>query len=154
MVPERELEVTDWRDQGASCDWLRARVEWALDAHFRLEAYFLEVHLVSLETSAEVNRDRLNHEGPTDVITLDYSDGPDPRSICGELFICPEIAAEYAVEYGVSPQVEVLRYALHGALHLLGHDDLSPEQRQEMRRLEDRALASVAKQFGPEPPQS
>lgn len=154
MIPDRELEVTDWRDEGASCEWLRARVAWALESHFQLKAYFLEVHLVGLETSAEVNRERLNHEGPTDVITLDFSDGPDPQSVCGELFICPEIAAEYAKDYGVSPEAEALRYALHGVLHLLGYDDLSPEQRQEMRRLEDRALASVAQQFGSESTQS
>ncbi len=40
---------------------------------------------------------------------------------------------------------EVVRYALHGVLHLLGHDDLQPNARRFMKRAENRLVAAVAK---------
>ena len=74
----------------------------------------LEVALVDDATSAQVHRDFMNLEGPTDVITFHH----------GEIVICAAVAQRQAAEYGEPLAREILRYLVHGLLHLAGHDDV------------------------------
>ena len=48
------------------------------------------------------------------------------HALHGELFICVDEAVAQAKEFKTSWQSEVVRYVVHGVLHLLGHDDLQP----------------------------
>lgn len=109
--------------------------------------YQLGFHLVGAAEMARLNQDHLGHEGPTDVITLDYGPPPlarpDERWLCGEIFICVDVARRQAREFRTSWQSEVARYALHGLLHLAGFDDLSPGPRRVMKREEDRLVATL-----------
>lgn len=150
MLPdnEREIEIYNSRGVPGIEDWALPRVRCVLESAFSLASYFLEVHLVTLEESAEINWESLRHEGPTDVITLDYGESATEDSICGALYICPDIAEEYAAIYQETHWREILRYVVHGILHLLGHDDQTDKERQSMRENEDRALAVVDRAFG------
>ncbi len=109
--------------------------------------YQLGFHLVGAEEMARLNREQLGHEGPTDVITLDY--GPPPLArpdecwLCGEVFICVEVARRQSRAFRTSWQSELARYAVHGLLHLAGFDDRSPGQRRVMKREEDRLVAAL-----------
>lgn len=58
----------------------------------------------------------------------------------GEIVIGVETAHRNAKRYGQSLEQELLRLAVHGTLHLLGYDDTTPQQRQQMRRKEQRYL--------------
>jgi probable rRNA maturation factor len=112
----------------------------------------LEINLVGLRTMARVNWDFLQHEGPTDVITFDHRDSDAPagnHQIYGELFICLDVAAGQAREFGTTWQSELVRYVVHGVLHLLGYDDLEPELRRTMKREENRLVRRLEKQFSP-----
>ena len=73
----------------------------------------LEVALVDDETSDRVHRDFMNIAGATDVITFHH----------GEIVIGAEVAERNAAEYGEPLARELLRYLVHGLLHLAGHED-------------------------------
>ena len=105
----------------------------------------LGISLVGAEEMARVNWRFLQHEGSTDVITFGYENSE--LKIHGELFICVVDAIKQAKEFGTIWQSEVIRYVVHGILHLLGYDDLKPSLRREMKREENRLVRLLAKKF-------
>ncbi len=112
----------------------------------------LGIHLVGVVKMARVNWQFLQHEGSTDVITFDHSEKRKAESgkqkqLQGELFICVDDAIRQAKEFRTSWQAEVVRYVVHGVLHLLGYDDLKPALRREMKRAENRLVQRLAKRF-------
>jgi len=84
---------------------------------------------------AKVHRDFLGIPGPTDVITFSY----------GEILVCAPIAAERAWEFGHDTTTELALYAIHGLLHLSGHDDITPAQEKRMATAQEKILAAVLK---------
>jgi probable rRNA maturation factor len=86
----------------------------------RARTAMLSVTLVDRARMATLNRRHLGHQGATDVISFGFRD-PD-GAIIGDVYLCPEVAAENARRYGVPVREEVLRIAVHGTLHALGHD--------------------------------
>ncbi len=112
----------------------------------------LGINLVGAKEMARVNWQFLQHEGSTDVVTFDHRDHASrithhASPIHGELFICVDDAVAQAKEFRTSWQSEVVRYIVHGVLHLLGHDDLKPDLRRKMKRVENRLVRRLAKQF-------
>lgn len=109
----------------------------------------LAVVLVGERRMAALNERHLNHSGPTDVITFDYAgSGPaGERVLRGDIAICPDVARRQAREFGTTWQAEVVRYVVHGLLHLTGHDDLEPAARRVMKRAENRIVRRLAVQF-------
>jgi rRNA maturation RNase YbeY len=95
---------------------------------------------------ARMNQRYLGHAGSTDVITFDHSEGWGGR-LHGELFISIADAAVQAREFRTTWQAEVVRYIIHGILHLSGFDDLSAGPRRVMKREENRLLRKVEEQF-------
>jgi len=122
-----------------------------LEGLLELPAYELAVHFVSARRMAQVNWDFLGHEGSTDVITFDYgreyewpqADG----ALRGELFICPADAAAQALAFGTCWQEEIVRYFVHGVLHLRGYDDLEPGPRRIMKNEENRLTQALLRRF-------
>ena len=101
----------------------------------------LGINFVSAKRSAEVNWQFLQHEGPTDIITFDY--GSTPERLFGEMFICVPEAVRQAAEFGTTWEAELLRYVIHGILHLRGYDDLEPAKRRVMKREENRLVRKL-----------
>ena len=85
----------------------------------------------------EVNKQFLQHEYYTDIITFDYS---EESTISGDIFISTETVQSNAEEFKVSFDEELKRILIHGILHLCGQDDKTPELRLEMTRKENSAL--------------
>lgn len=112
----------------------------------------LGISLVGAREMTLVNETFLQHEGSTDVITFDHQD-PEPGtrnqelSLHGELFICVDEAILQAREFKTDWQSEVVRYVIHGVLHLIGYDDLKPELRRPMKREENRLVKNLAEKF-------
>jgi probable rRNA maturation factor len=92
----------------------------------------------------ELNRIYLEHDYPTDVLTFVLESNPNEKSLDGEIIVSSEYAAREAIAYGWTTDDELLLYVIHGALHLVGHDDTTPEAKQAMREAEATYLA----QFG------
>ena len=86
----------------------------------------------------QVNRQYLQHDTYTDIITFDYVAG---GLISGDIMISTERVGENAAKYGVPFERELHRVIIHGVLHLLGQGDKSDDEAREMRRQEDEALA-------------
>lgn len=85
----------------------------------------------------ELNKQHLNHDYYTDIITFDYTEG---KLVSGDLFISWERVRDNASSLSVSEEEELNRVAVHGLLHLLGYSDKSDEELRVMRMKEDFAL--------------
>jgi probable rRNA maturation factor len=121
--------------------------------------------IVTATEMTRLNETFLQHAGSTDVITFDYSDsiGDDARRLkkkksepphagsCnftrGEIFVCVDEAVSHARKFKTTWQSEIVRYIVHGLLHLLGHDDLRVEARRKMKREENRLLRELSERF-------
>jgi probable rRNA maturation factor len=90
----------------------------------------------------EVNKQYLQHDYYTDIITFDYSEG---TIISGDIFISIETVDSNATEFKVSFAEELKRIMIHGILHLCGQDDKTPELRSEMTQKENSALEMYCK---------
>ena len=110
----------------------------------------LGINLVAVPEMTRINETFLHHDGPTDVITFDHTDGAHGvthPALHGELFICVDEAISLAKQFGTSWQMEIVRYVVHGVLHLCGHDDSGPGLRRKMKREEDRLVRLLAGRF-------
>ena len=105
-------------------------MRWLLDDFFSWPRYNIAVHFVSIRKMAEMNMEHLDHVGPTDILTFNYS--KELRQ--GELFICPKVASENATRHGVDLELELSRYLIHGLLHMVGYDDKKTVDQKNMRR--------------------
>ena len=109
--------------------------------------YEVGFHFVKAVEMARVNQAFLQHAGSTDVITFDHGDGASPAKLHGEIFISVPDAVQQAREFRTTWPEELVRYLIHGLLHLRGYDDLQPALRRVMKREEERLLRLVAAQF-------
>ena len=85
----------------------------------------------------EVNRQFLNHDYFTDIITFDYSRG---RMVSGDMFISLDTVLSNSELVGATYQHELLRVIIHGVLHLCGINDKGPGEREIMENFENQAL--------------
>lgn len=112
---------------------------------FAQPQFELGIHLVAAEEMATVNQNFLQHSGSTDVITFDYV-GTE-NVIHGEIFISIDDAVSQAKEFKTTWQSELVRYVVHGILHLKGFDDLNPVARKKMKREENRVVKELTRRF-------
>ncbi len=87
-----------------------------------------------------VNREFLQHDYYTDVITFDYS---APDRLSGDIFISLDTVRSNAGQVGVPFEQELHRILIHGILHLTGQGDKTPETKAQMTAKEDAALAKI-----------
>lgn len=89
------------------------------------------------EKILEINRQYLQHDFYTDIITFDYS---EKNTISGDIFISLETVKSNSTKYGVQYDTELLRIIIHGILHLCGQDDKTTATKKEMTEKENEAL--------------
>lgn len=89
-----------------------------------------------------MNREFLGHDYYTDIITFDTLDDQviKKSSLSGDIFISVDTVSINSKTYNSSFEDELLRVMMHGVLHLMGYDDHTPEEENEMHRQEDSAL--------------
>lgn len=93
----------------------------------------VEISIVSDEVIAQVHLDFMDIAGATDVITFEH----------GEVVISAQTARENAVKYGSVFEKEMMLYVIHGLLHLAGHEDEDPEERELMEGIQVQILEQV-----------
>ena len=89
------------------------------------------------EKILEVNRQYLNHDYYTDIITFDYC---EDDTISGDLFISLDTVRSNAEAQGTPYDEELHRVIIHGILHLCGINDKGPGERAIMEAAENKAL--------------
>lgn len=121
------------RDRNATRDWLKR-----VAASHRKKIDTLNYVFVSDRTLLKINRQFLNHDTFTDIIT--FPGEPSARGITGEIYISIDRVRENARQYKQSAKSELARVMAHGLLHLCGFKDKSVSDARTMRSQEEKAL--------------
>ena len=100
----------------------------------------INIIFCSDEYLLKINKEYLNHDYYTDIITFDYV---EDDKISGDLFISLERISENANTFDVNFIDEFKRVIYHGILHLLGYGDKTAEEKNQMRKKEDFYLKNI-----------
>lgn len=119
-------------DQKKMTQWIHAVAQT-----FDLRAGDINYIFCDDEKILEVNKQYLQHDYYTDIITFDYCRGD---IISGDLFISLDTVRTNAEQFAPSYEQELHRTIIHGILHLCGIDDKGPGEREIMEAEEDKAL--------------
>lgn len=90
----------------------------------------------------QVNKDYLEHDYYTDIITFDQSE--EENILAGDIFISVDRVNDNAGQLGVLPEQEMRRVLAHGLLHLCGYGDKSAEEAARMRAKEEEWLTDFS----------
>ena len=150
-----QIDISDNQDcLPLDADYLIEVVRKTLEAEHVATAS-LSIAIVDNPTIHELNREYLQHDYETDVLSFLLEDTdrsleePErPRgtgkNIDGEVIVSAEYAKELCTDYEWEPLHELLLYIVHGVLHLCGYDDLSEDELPLMRERE-RAVFELLK---------
>ena len=97
----------------------------------------INVVFCSDEHLLQMNRDFLNHDYYTDIITFDYTE----EHVAGDIFISLDRVVENAQDFSEGYDRELRRVIVHGVLHLLGYKDKTDDDARQMRAKEEAALS-------------
>jgi probable rRNA maturation factor len=122
----------------------------------------LTLTFVDEVTIADLNREHMGQDGPTDVLSFpldhdgngDLTTGPDIPILLGDVVVCPAVAARNAADHAAGAtdphpghpdhdgtvEAELDLLVVHGVLHLLGHDHGEPDERERMLAAERAVL--------------
>ena len=109
----------------------------------------VSVSFVDNEFIHRINREYRHIDRPTDVISFAFLDNEEDKDsqlhgqgiVClGDIYISIDKAKEQAEEYGHSLKRELSFLFVHGLLHLLGYDHMTPEDEKVMFALQDEIL--------------
>ncbi len=114
--------------------WIKQVIE--LENHQTGDVFY---HFCSDEFLLKINKDFLNHDFLTDIITFPQSTLPE--IISGEIFISVDRIVENSSILDVEFEQEFARVMVHGILHLIGYDDHTVEDKRQMRAKEDYYLS-------------
>jgi len=107
---------------------------------------FVEVVYVDEDEIVRINKEHLERDYVTDIITFRYDDADNKQDIEGTMFCCAPRIVEQAQEFEQSPKQEFLRIYIHGLLHLLGYEDTSEELKKQMTAKENTYLRLIEQQ--------
>lgn len=109
--------------------------------HEKATFELVEVAYVDESEIIRINKEFLKRDYVTDIISFRYDENDTPNDIEGTLYCCLPRIIEQAGELNQSAEKECLRILIHGLLHLIGYDDQSTSEKEEMTRLEDLYLS-------------
>lgn len=128
----------------------------ALLVKLKIEQAELGIHFVTAPEMTRLNETFLKHQGSTDVLAFDYADNAAARvkvrtgpatQLHGEIFVCVHEAVLQARRFRTTRQAELVRYIIHGVLHLCGFSDKHPVARRKMKRAENELVRQMVRQF-------
>lgn len=152
MVPQHVIEIADSQD----CLPIDAEVLEDIIRTVLVEEEVagaeISVAIVDNPTIHELNRQYLEHDYETDVLSFLLECDPEPtpdeevprgrgKRIEGEIIVSAEMAKQSAADFSWSPWEEFVLYVVHGLLHLAGYDDLSDSEREIMQSREQQMLS-------------
>ncbi len=109
--------------------------------YFNVKLSNIEITFLNAPKIHKLNAQFLNHDYSTDILTFNYTG--DTQVLDGEIFISTDDAIENAKKYKCSNSDELLRLLVHGFLHLIGYDDINPEDKKIMKRVENKLVKKL-----------
>lgn len=146
--PSYSIEINNTQTRVPVCKMrLRQAISLVLQGE-HIPAAELSVAIVDDPTIHELNRQFLQHDYPTDVITFPLED--DPELLEGEIVLSADTAEREASEQAWPVEQEIALYAIHGVLHLTGYDDHTEPDIAMMRARETLYLEQLSHVAPPE----
>lgn len=102
------------------------------------------IHLVDRMEISSLHAQFFQDPSPTDCISFPVDEEHEAGyRVLGDVFVCPDVACEFSIKKKLNPLDETILYIVHGLLHLLGYDDLSPVPRRKMREAEKKHMENL-----------
>ncbi len=103
-----------------------------------------EINIVFIDDQymIKLNQEFLDEDTTTDVLSFNLTDERD-KQLEGEVYANIEQTMRQAQDYDVSPEVELSRVVIHGLLHLIGYNDQTQDDKQDMTKKEDHYLVNL-----------
>jgi probable rRNA maturation factor len=143
--------LADEQTEPVTTDRVVAMAERVLLAERLPDNAEVAIVLVGEEEMARYNQRFMERSGPTDVLAFpvdQFVPGEIPTTIAngqplslGDIFICPTVVKNQAIELGISLEDEMALIVTHGILHLLGYDHADPADAAVMSAKERNLLA-------------
>lgn len=114
-----------------------------VEKHESCSYSLIEVVYVDEASIIDINKEYLDRDYVTDIITFRYNEDETGNYIEGTLYCCAQRIYEQSSELNVDAQTEFKRILIHGLLHLCGYDDQSPKAKEEMTSKENFYLQRV-----------
>jgi probable rRNA maturation factor len=130
-----DIEAPSFLNQEVISNWLND-----IASGYQSKIVNLQYIFCDDEYMLEVNREHLNHDYYTDIITFPYQEG---KLVEADILISLESVQENADHYKVTYQEELMRVMVHGLLHVVGFSDKTEEESLKMRKAEDEAIAKI-----------
>ena len=107
----------------------------------------VSVAVVDDATIHQINREYLDHDYETDVLSFVLEKDEQHRFLVGEVIVSADTAKTVGEDVGVDTVDELLLYMIHGLLHLVGFDDKDPANREKMRQAERKYTSQFEIQY-------
>ncbi len=104
----------------------------------------ITVRFVGIAEGRKLNREYRDRDYATNVLSFDYGSSAVGQALTGDIVLCAPVLRREARAQGKALAAHVAHLAVHGALHLQGHDHQSPSAAARMEALEKRILAKLA----------
>lgn len=138
-------------------DDIRVIVQTALEEKNIIdEEISISISAVDKEEIHQINKEYRNVDRPTDVLSFpifsreeidEFSSLDESKKVraieLGDIIICIDVLQEHAIEYETGILREMLYMITHGVCHLLGYDHEIPEEKMQMRALEEKILNKI-----------
>lgn len=135
LISEGESSAIKLRNKRKIYAWLHS-----VARQFSFEVDHFLVYLISDQELLQMNREYLNHDTLTDILTFDYT---ERKTINAELYISTDRVIENAKIYNTSINNELHRVLVHGLLHCIGFKDKTKADKATMRNAENEALSML-----------
>ena len=135
------------RERRVNTAHLRRIVTHLVQSDLAQKEFEIGVQLIGERAMVQANEGFLKHGGCTDVITFDYAARDSTATLHGDLLVCVAEATRQAKRFRTTWPHEVVRYIVHGLLHLSGYDDVRAKDRKKMKMEENRLLRRLARGF-------
>ena len=134
----------DVKGSGVDARALKATMRKLLESLDEPDAA-ISLTLVGDAAIQKLNRLHRRQDKPTDVLSfpLDPGEIEGPERLLGDIVISVDTARRQASDYDAPLQREIYRLAIHGLLHVLGHDHIETEERAVMEAEERRLAAAI-----------
>lgn len=100
-----------------------------------------DVAVVNTAQIVALNRRHFGRRTTTDVISFDLTHETD-TGVVAQIVVCADVAVQQGPSHGYRPQHELMLYVVHGLLHVMGYDDVTPPGRAEMTARQEKLLTA------------